>query len=119
MAIPVWDNPQISGGAKTSILPGYREAKRLRWFALCATAESMQSVLGYRGPPQPSSAPGDALNTGYLYLEVRCLGCNTHQTVALNIRPSAEDDLRSGTLFALQRLSLGSRLSIQSPVAAV
>jgi hypothetical protein len=25
------------------------------------------------------------LNAGYLYLEVRCLGCNTHQTVALNI----------------------------------
>jgi hypothetical protein len=25
------------------------------------------------------------LNCGYLYLEVRCLGCNTHQTVALNI----------------------------------
>jgi len=22
---------------------------------------------------------------GYLYLEVRCLGCDTHQTVALNI----------------------------------
>jgi hypothetical protein len=28
---------------------------------------------------------GDALNAGYLYLEVKCLGCNTHQTVALNI----------------------------------
>jgi hypothetical protein len=24
-----------------------------------------------------------ALNAGYLYLEVRCLGCDTHQTVAL------------------------------------
>jgi hypothetical protein len=31
------------------------------------------------------------LNAGYLYLEVRCLGCDTHQTVALNIvrRPKA------------------------------
>jgi hypothetical protein len=28
---------------------------------------------------------GDALNAGYLYLEVKCLGCNTHQTVALDI----------------------------------
>jgi len=28
---------------------------------------------------------GDALNAGYLYLEVRCLGCDTHQTVALDI----------------------------------
>jgi hypothetical protein len=30
-------------------------------------------------------ALGDALNAGYLYLEVRCLGCDTHQTVALDI----------------------------------
>jgi hypothetical protein len=22
---------------------------------------------------------GDALNAGYLYLEVKCLGCNTHR----------------------------------------
>jgi hypothetical protein len=28
---------------------------------------------------------GDALNAGYLYLEVKCLGCSMHQTVALNI----------------------------------
>src|SRR4051794_37252760 len=28
---------------------------------------------------------GDALNAGYLYLEVRCLGCDTHQAVALTI----------------------------------
>jgi hypothetical protein len=27
----------------------------------------------------------DALNANYLYLEVRCLGCDTHQTVVLNI----------------------------------
>ena len=27
MAIPVWDNPQVSGGAKASILLVYREAK--------------------------------------------------------------------------------------------
>jgi hypothetical protein len=27
----------------------------------------------------------NALNTGYLYLEVRCLGCDTHQTVALDV----------------------------------
>jgi hypothetical protein len=42
-------------------------------------------MLGYKGPAQPSPALGDALNAGYFYLEVRCLGCNTHQTVALNI----------------------------------
>jgi phage FluMu protein Com len=28
---------------------------------------------------------GDALNVGFGYLEVKCLGCNTHQTVALDI----------------------------------
>lgn len=44
-----------------------------------------QRMLGYKGPAQPSPALGDALNAGYLYLEVRCLGCDTHQTVALNI----------------------------------
>src|SRR4051794_11877927 len=44
-----------------------------------------QRMLGYKGPAQPSPAMGDALNAGYCYLEVRCLGCDTHQTVALNI----------------------------------
>jgi hypothetical protein len=44
-----------------------------------------QRMLGYRGPAQPSPALGDALNAGYRYLEVRCLGCDTHQTVALEI----------------------------------
>src|SRR5258708_31613301 len=42
-------------------------------------------MLGYKGPAQPSRALGDALNAGYRYLEVRCLGCDTHQTVALDI----------------------------------
>jgi hypothetical protein len=44
-----------------------------------------QRMLGFRGPAQPSPTFGDALNAGYPYLEVRCLGCNTHQTVALDI----------------------------------
>jgi hypothetical protein len=42
-------------------------------------------MLGYKGPAQPSPALGDALNAGYGYLEVRCLGCDTHQTVALGV----------------------------------
>jgi hypothetical protein len=42
-------------------------------------------MLGYKGPAQPSPTLGDALNAGYLYLEVRCLGCDTNQTVALGI----------------------------------
>jgi hypothetical protein len=44
-----------------------------------------QRMLGYKGPAQPSPALGDVLNAGYLYLEVKCLGCNTHQTIALDI----------------------------------
>jgi hypothetical protein len=48
-------------------------------------------MLGFKGPAQPSPTLGDALNAGYAYLEVRCLGCDTHQTVALDIvrRPKA------------------------------
>src|SRR5690348_16176950 len=42
-------------------------------------------MLGFRGPAQPSPTLGDALNAGYVFLEVRCLGCETHQTVALDI----------------------------------
>jgi hypothetical protein len=42
-------------------------------------------MLGFQGPAQPSPALGDAINAGFGYLEVRCLGCDTHQTVALDI----------------------------------
>ncbi|MGX9430299.1 MULTISPECIES: hypothetical protein [Bradyrhizobium] len=42
-------------------------------------------MLAFQGPAQPSPALGDALNAGYTYLEVKCLGCETHQTVALDI----------------------------------
>jgi hypothetical protein len=48
-----------------------------------------QRMLGYRGPAQPSPTLGDALNAGFLYLEVRCLGCDTHQTVARHRRPKS------------------------------
>jgi hypothetical protein len=46
---------------------------------------AMNRVMEASGPAQSSPTLGDALNAGYLYLEVRCLGCDTHQTVALNI----------------------------------
>jgi len=42
-------------------------------------------MRGFQGPAQPSPTLGDALNAGYSYLEVRCLGCDTNQTVALDI----------------------------------
>jgi hypothetical protein len=30
-------------------------------------------MLGFKGPAQPSPGLGDALNAGYIYLEVGCL----------------------------------------------
>ena len=42
-------------------------------------------MLGFQGPAQPSRTLGDAINAGFGYLEVKCLGCNTHQTAALDI----------------------------------
>src|SRR5262245_16760289 len=42
-------------------------------------------MLGFHGPAQPSPTLGDAINAGFGYLEVRCLGCDTHQTVALDV----------------------------------
>lgn len=42
-------------------------------------------MLAFQGSAQPSPALGDALNAGYRYLEVKCLGCETHQAVALDI----------------------------------
>ena len=44
-------------------------------------------MLGCGGPAQPSPMLGDALSSGYGYLEVCCLGCDTHQTIALDIVP--------------------------------
>src|SRR6478735_5801281 len=48
-------------------------------------------MLGFQASAQPSPTLGDALNAGFGYLEVRCLGCETHQTVALDVvrRPKA------------------------------
>jgi hypothetical protein len=50
-----------------------------------------QRMLGFQGPAQPSPAIGDAINAGYVYLEVKCLGCQNHQTADLRIvrRPKA------------------------------
>lgn len=59
------------------------EARR-RADILACEAWNMR-MLGYKGPAQPSPTLGDTLNAGYRYLEVRCLGCDTHQTVALDI----------------------------------
>jgi hypothetical protein len=52
---------------------------------LAVAAWNKQRMLGLQGPGQPSPALGDALNAGCRYLEEKCLGCNTHSTVALDI----------------------------------
>src|SRR5258708_5634706 len=41
-------------------------------------------MLGFQGPAQPSPRAGRRDHAGFGYLEVKCLGCNTHQTVALD-----------------------------------
>src|SRR6476659_10167724 len=71
-------------------------------------------MLGFNGPAQPSPMLGDALNAGYRYLEVRCLGCETNQTVVLDIvrRPNANP--RARAVHALQGLLEGARLFIQA-----
>jgi hypothetical protein len=60
-------------------------------------------MLAFQGPAQPSPTLGDALNAGYVYLEVKCLRCDTHQTVALDAAAKDDADPRTGTLHALSR----------------
>lgn len=55
------------------------------------TPDSLPNA-GLQEPAQPSPTLGDALNADYLYLEVRCLGCDTHQTVALDIIRRSKGD---------------------------
>jgi hypothetical protein len=66
-----------------------RDARRVADRLACEAWN--KRMLGFQGPAQPSPTLGDAINAGYPYLEVKCLGCNTHQTVALDIvrRPKA------------------------------
>ncbi len=63
-------------------------------------------MLGFQGPAQPSPALGDVLNAGYLYLEVKYLGCDTHQTIALDDvrRPKTTPIPRVGAVHAVQRI---------------
>jgi hypothetical protein len=62
-----------------------RAAEARRQADILACEAWNMRMLGYKGPAQPSPALGDAVNAGYRDLEVRCLGCDTHQTVALDI----------------------------------
>ena len=75
-----------------------------------------QRMLGYKGPAQPSPALGDALNAGYCYLEVRCLGCDTHQTVALDIarRPKTTPIHELERYNAVQSVLSSATLPVQA-----
>jgi hypothetical protein len=99
-----------------SIRASAERAKHARKQAdrLACAAWNMR-MLGYKGPAQPSPTLGGALNAGYGYLEVRCLGCDTHQTVALD-RAATQDDVdpRTRALHALQGLLASPWLSLQA-----
>ena len=73
-------------------------------------------MLGFQGPAQPSPALGDAINAGFGYLEVKCLGCNTHQTVALDIvrRPKATPVHELERYMRCKDCSRGPGLSVQA-----
>jgi hypothetical protein len=75
-----------------------------------------QRMLGYKGPAQPSPALGDALNAGYLYLEVRCLGCDTHQTVATSC---AGRRRRQSTNWSATCAARTARRFVDTPTSAV
>ncbi len=58
---------------------------------LAVEAWNKRMLVFIKGPAQPSPTLGEAINAGYAYREVRCLGCDTNQIVALDIarRPKA------------------------------
>ncbi len=70
---------RVYGASVTAAAEARKNADRL------ACAAWNKRMLAFQGPAQPSPTLGDALNAGYCYLEVKCLGCETHQTVALDI----------------------------------
>ena len=74
-------------------------------------------MLGYKGPAQPS--PNTRRRAERWLSDTWrcvCLGCDTHQTVALDIVRRSEDDTdtRVRAVHALQGLLTGSRLSVQA-----
>jgi hypothetical protein len=83
LAMGTKSRERIYGGSVRAAAERAAQArKQADWLACEAWNKRM---LAFQGPAQPSPTLGDALNAGYLYLEVRCLGCDTNQTVALDI----------------------------------
>jgi hypothetical protein len=71
--------------ALQSGLPPNATSKRARKLTGWRARLGISACLDTRDLPSRPRRLVDALNAGYLYLEVRCLGCDTHQTVALDI----------------------------------
>jgi hypothetical protein len=55
-------------------------------------------MLGYKGPAQPSPTLGDALNAGYLYLEVPLLDHELRRPYSF--RPSSPESQPSGSALS-------------------
>jgi hypothetical protein len=73
----------IYGGSVRAAAERAKEARKAADRLACEAWN--KRMLAFKGPAQPSPTLGAALNAGYLYLEVRCLGCDTNQTVALDV----------------------------------
>jgi hypothetical protein len=73
----------ISGASVRASTERAAEARRQADKLACEAWN--KRMLAFQGPAQRSPTLGDALNAGYLYLEVKCLGRSTHRTVALDI----------------------------------
>jgi hypothetical protein len=63
---------------------------RLKADRLACEAWNMR-MHAFRGPAQPSPTLGDALNAGFRYPEVRCLGCDQPDRAARHRSPTKVD----------------------------
>jgi hypothetical protein len=68
-------------------------------------------MLAFQGPAQPSPALGDALNAGYRYLEVKCLGCETQRRPKWTPIHEPERYMRSGAAPAGRATQLPSGIA--------
>ena len=73
-------------------------------------------MLGFQGPAQPSPALGDAINAGFLYLEVKRLGLQHTSDGHPGHRAPTEDNTnpRTRSLHAVQAIARGSGASVQA-----
>ncbi|MCK1584289.1 hypothetical protein IVB03_33300 [Bradyrhizobium sp. 168] len=74
---------RVYGGSVRASAERAAEARKVADRLACEAWN--QRMLAFQGPAQPSPALADALNAGYMYLEVKCLGCETNQAVALDV----------------------------------